>query len=188
MKQGLGWAAVKARGFLVTYMVFASGGESRDWLKTLRRFAMRTAIVTHHDERTQEAAYYCQVRTLTIAVFVVGSATAGLLMVRAQEPRRTESSVAGRPIQVASDAYVSSNACRACHPSEYASWHASFHRTMTAGRDGRLGARQFRSRRRQRRARESHPAGETRIRVLGDARTTRMRLPQNGRHEWNGKS
>jgi Cytochrome c552/Cytochrome c7 and related cytochrome c len=89
-------------------------------------------IVTHHDERTQEAAYYCQVRTLTIAVFVVGSATAGLLMVRAQEPRRPDSSVAGRPIQVGSDAYVSSNACRACHPSEYASWHASFHRTMTA--------------------------------------------------------
>ncbi|HWE31538.1 MAG TPA: multiheme c-type cytochrome, partial [Polyangia bacterium] len=27
--------------------------------------------------------------------------------------------------------YVSSDACGACHPSEYASWHRSFHRTMT---------------------------------------------------------
>ncbi len=26
---------------------------------------------------------------------------------------------------------VSSGACRSCHPAEYASWHASFHRTMT---------------------------------------------------------
>src|SRR5580658_8205997 len=27
--------------------------------------------------------------------------------------------------------YVTSSACRSCHPSEYASWHDSFHRTMT---------------------------------------------------------
>src|SRR5437867_4685634 len=27
--------------------------------------------------------------------------------------------------------YVSSAACRACHPQQYASWHRSFHRTMT---------------------------------------------------------
>jgi hypothetical protein len=26
---------------------------------------------------------------------------------------------------------VTSNACRACHPGNYASWHTSFHRTMT---------------------------------------------------------
>ena len=29
------------------------------------------------------------------------------------------------------DNYVTSNSCRACHPGNYASWHASFHRTMT---------------------------------------------------------
>jgi predicted CXXCH cytochrome family protein len=28
-------------------------------------------------------------------------------------------------------AYVSSAACRSCHPGAYASWHSSFHRTMT---------------------------------------------------------
>lgn len=27
--------------------------------------------------------------------------------------------------------YVSSTTCKSCHPSEYASWHGSFHRTMT---------------------------------------------------------
>ena len=42
-----------------------------------------------------------------------------------------ESRVTGRPIQLAEDGYVSSHACRACHPSEYASWHRSYHRTMT---------------------------------------------------------
>src|SRR6185312_2457869 len=36
-----------------------------------------------------------------------------------------------RPVKVASDRYVSSRTCRACHPSQYASWHASYHRTMT---------------------------------------------------------
>ncbi len=32
----------------------------------------------------------------------------------------------GRP-----DGYVSSQKCRACHPNEYATWHQTFHRTMT---------------------------------------------------------
>ncbi|MDB6126984.1 MAG: c-type cytochrome precursor [Verrucomicrobia bacterium] len=36
-----------------------------------------------------------------------------------------------RPIKVTADDYVSSDTCRACHPGNYASWHASFHRTMT---------------------------------------------------------
>ena len=29
------------------------------------------------------------------------------------------------------DGFLSSAKCQACHPSQYASWHASFHRTMT---------------------------------------------------------
>jgi hypothetical protein len=36
-----------------------------------------------------------------------------------------------RPIKLPADDYVSSDSCRACHPGNYASWHASFHRTMT---------------------------------------------------------
>lgn len=36
-----------------------------------------------------------------------------------------------RPIQTKSHGYVSSDQCRACHSNEYASWHRSYHRTMT---------------------------------------------------------
>jgi hypothetical protein len=36
-----------------------------------------------------------------------------------------------RPIQVRRDGYVSSGACKACHPANYASWYATWHRTMT---------------------------------------------------------
>ena len=36
-----------------------------------------------------------------------------------------------RPIVAEEGNYVTSNSCRACHPSNYASWHTSFHRTMT---------------------------------------------------------
>jgi len=38
---------------------------------------------------------------------------------------------ANRPLQIQKDGYVSSDSCRSCHPSEYDSWHASYHRTMT---------------------------------------------------------
>jgi hypothetical protein len=36
-----------------------------------------------------------------------------------------------RPIEVTQTGYVGSGACRSCHPGEHASWHGSFHRTMT---------------------------------------------------------
>ena len=35
------------------------------------------------------------------------------------------------PIEVPSDGYVSSAVCRGCHPSNYESWHHSYHRRMT---------------------------------------------------------
>jgi len=35
------------------------------------------------------------------------------------------------PLEVAAEGYATSDACRSCHPSQYASWHASYHRTMT---------------------------------------------------------
>jgi len=38
---------------------------------------------------------------------------------------------ANRPIMAQEGNYVTSDSCRACHPGNYASWHASFHRTMT---------------------------------------------------------
>lgn len=38
---------------------------------------------------------------------------------------------ADRPIEEPHSGYVSSSACQACHPGEYASWHRSYHRSMT---------------------------------------------------------
>ncbi|MCB9885751.1 MAG: hypothetical protein H6838_09675 [Planctomycetes bacterium] len=36
-----------------------------------------------------------------------------------------------RPLVKPADDYVGSATCRSCHPAEHASWHESFHRTMT---------------------------------------------------------
>lgn len=36
-----------------------------------------------------------------------------------------------RPRERHDDGYVSSRSCRSCHPHEYATWHGSYHRTMT---------------------------------------------------------
>src|SRR5437763_6904195 len=58
-------------------------------------------------------------------------AAAALAAAIARERVEREGTVTDRPAQAARDGYESSSACRACHPSEYASWHASFHRTMT---------------------------------------------------------
>ena len=44
---------------------------------------------------------------------------------------RPEPEPADRPVAVEELGYVSSDTCRACHPEHYASWHASYHRTMT---------------------------------------------------------
>jgi hypothetical protein len=45
--------------------------------------------------------------------------------------RSVEEPVGAGPVIAAGEDCVSSIACRACHPSQYASWHASYHRTMT---------------------------------------------------------
>ena len=58
-------------------------------------------------------------------------AAAALAVAIARERVEPEGTVTDRPAQAPRDGYESSSACRACHPSEYASWHASFHRTMT---------------------------------------------------------
>lgn len=64
---------------------------------------------------------------------VVSLVAVGVVWTTLAAIRRTpaEHDVANRPIQVASDGFTSSATCRACHPNEYASWNASYHRTMT---------------------------------------------------------
>ena len=63
---------------------------------------------------------------LFIAAAVLADALIGL-----RAPLSAVYQTAGRPIQVADDGYVSSATCRACHATQYDSWHSSFHRSMT---------------------------------------------------------
>lgn len=49
----------------------------------------------------------------------------------ARETPHTDAGVTDRPIRTLEDGFAGSDTCRACHPSQYASWHASYHRTMT---------------------------------------------------------
>ena len=46
-------------------------------------------------------------------------------------PTNRETHVTNRPVKSSHDRYVSSDSCRACHPQQYVTWHASYHRTMT---------------------------------------------------------
>ena len=46
-------------------------------------------------------------------------------------PREELARQAGLPRENVDREFVSSSSCRACHPEQYSSWHATFHRTMT---------------------------------------------------------
>jgi hypothetical protein len=67
---------------------------------------------------------------IVIGVLVIAVAVAALSLIRAPRPQ-TEDQIAYRPIERLEDGYVSSRSCRPCHPSQFDSWTASFHRTMT---------------------------------------------------------
>ena len=86
-----------------------------------------------------------------------------------REPPGAAGQTDGRPIQVAEEGYVSSETCRACHPAQYASWHTSFHRSMTqvatADRSGPIQRHSGR-----RRGRKAHVAAAAGRRVLGGVR------------------
>ncbi|HVZ33144.1 MAG TPA: cytochrome c3 family protein [Polyangiaceae bacterium] len=47
------------------------------------------------------------------------------------EHARTPSAAAGVEVEPTARGYVGSGACQSCHPGEYASWHRSYHRSMT---------------------------------------------------------
>jgi hypothetical protein len=66
---------------------------------------------------------------LFIIVAIGGACWLTLLSLRDREHQLQAPQ--NRPIAAETGNYVTSNACRACHPGNYASWHASFHRTMT---------------------------------------------------------
>ena len=66
-------------------------------------------------------------------LFVIATVAAAIVvtLISLRDFQREVVPPENRPIQSQIAGYVSSNACRACHPGNYASWHASFHRTMT---------------------------------------------------------
>ena len=69
--------------------------------------------------------------TATAAALIAGAAALGIAAAVSREPAVPETAVENRPVAVSEDGYVSSGTCRACHPSQYATWRGSFHRTMT---------------------------------------------------------
>ena len=66
---------------------------------------------------------------LIVATFVGCAILAGALLWH--DNSGGTSAPGNRPIVAQEANYVTSNSCRSCHPGNYASWHASFHRTMT---------------------------------------------------------
>ena len=65
-----------------------------------------------------------------LVIAAVGAASV-LTLISLRDFEREAVPPENRPIQSHIAGYVTSNSCRACHPGNYASWHASFHRTMT---------------------------------------------------------
>ena len=63
------------------------------------------------------------------SILALASAWIGLTSSPSKPDPRQD--VASRPVQRREGGYTSSDSCRACHPSEYATWHDSYHRTMT---------------------------------------------------------
>ena len=70
-------------------------------------------------------------RLLPIGAIAAAGLALGAAAVLTRAPASPEERVADRPIQVRTDGFVSSAACKACHPAQYDSWYGSYHRTMT---------------------------------------------------------
>ena len=66
-----------------------------------------------------------------IIAVITASAALGIAAVANHTPAALESAITNRPIQLPEDGFVSSQACKACHPAQYETWYGSFHRTMT---------------------------------------------------------
>ncbi|MDB4968040.1 MAG: hypothetical protein JWN44_3729, partial [Myxococcales bacterium] len=72
--------------------------------------------------------------TILMAAALVATTAAGHALWSARSATRQRSAdalAASLPQPTVEGGYVSSDACRACHPTEYATWHRSYHRTMT---------------------------------------------------------
>jgi hypothetical protein len=70
-------------------------------------------------------------RVAVVIALLAISAAVGWAAIGFRDPFEPEAQVAYRPIQLSGDGYVSSQTCKACHPSQYETWHDSYHRSMT---------------------------------------------------------
>ncbi len=68
---------------------------------------------------------------LTSAALVLVAAGALSWLAASREPRRAPRPPSDGPLVAPGAGYTGSSACKRCHPGEYATWHASYHRTMT---------------------------------------------------------
>lgn len=70
---------------------------------------------------------------LLLCGLIPAGVVATAITLRGPSLQEQQISAEDRPIEVtdAGYGYVSSKTCRVCHPGEYASWHATYHRTMT---------------------------------------------------------
>jgi predicted CXXCH cytochrome family protein len=66
-----------------------------------------------------------------MAVVALAFVSAGVQVARGVRARRSAETLDRRVPHEARVGYAGSASCRGCHPSEYASWRASYHRTMT---------------------------------------------------------
>jgi hypothetical protein len=77
------------------------------------------------------ASTRARVALAAAAIWLVAAAGLAYASVRVYPPLPAERANTDRPVQDLRDGYVSSTTCRGCHPQQYATWHASYHRTMT---------------------------------------------------------
>lgn len=73
------------------------------------------------------ARHWQRYRVAALIVIVAGSTVLAI----AWRPRPDNILEHSLPQRGPREDFVSSNACRMCHPNQYASWHATYHRTMT---------------------------------------------------------
>lgn len=65
-----------------------------------------------------------------LGVTLLALLQSGLTLLALSEPSPSERAP-GLPLIAPASGYLTSAACKSCHPGEYASWHKSFHRSMT---------------------------------------------------------
>ena len=81
----------------------------------------------------QRAGWYLGLVAAGLLVLVMVAATIFWIRIRAEAPAATGASdqPTDRPIVQRAPGFVGSAACQRCHEDQFATWHASYHRTMT---------------------------------------------------------